>query len=178
MDKIKLNSFKPIVDKQCKILILGTMPGKESLRKHEYYGHPMNKFWNILFDLLGEKPSDNYTDKINLLLKNHIALWDVLECCERESSSDSDIRNPIINNFDSFFKAYPGINHVFFNGKYAESQFRKYMKGRDSLARLHCKILPSTSPANNTITFQRKLDMWKAILEPLTTCRTCHPNVQ
>ncbi|WPV65956.1 DNA-deoxyinosine glycosylase [Chitinophaga sp. LS1] len=82
-------AFSPIVDENSKILILGTMPGERSLQQQQYYGHKGNQFWKLIFTLVDKPLSDNYEDKKRLLLNKGIALWDVLEYCERTSSADS-----------------------------------------------------------------------------------------
>lgn len=161
-----LNSFEPIVDDQCKILILGTMPSVKSLEKKEYYGNKQNKFWEIVYLLLGEKVDTDYEKKKGFLLKHHIAIWDVLRNCHREGSSDSKIKNPIPNDFKAFFHCYPNIKGVFFNGQKAEELFMKLVWDHLGLDYLFLCRLPSTSPAN-TIKFQEKLKAWQEILNPL-----------
>ncbi len=74
-------SFEPIVGERAKILILGTMPSEESLRKRQYYGHPQNKFWRIMFDIFEEEFSTDYEQRYELLKRHQIALWDVLQSC-------------------------------------------------------------------------------------------------
>lgn len=134
------------------------MPGKESLRREEYYAHPRNAFWPIIFELLGKEYSDNYQTKRQLLLENGIAIWDVLKACERDSSLDSDILVEEPNDFDLFFSKYPNIQAIFFNGQPAARFFKKYMasNGKPTF------LLPSTSPAH-AIKMEQKLDKWKII---------------
>jgi len=156
-----IKSFEPIVDKDSKILILGTMPGIQSLRRHEYYGNERNAFWKIIFSLLQQKASSNYEQKKELLLQHNIALWDVLKACNREGSLDSDIKDAIPNDFTGFFKQYPNIEAVYFNGEPAEKFYRRLigMKKNDILYHR----LPSTSPSN-AVKFEEKLHYWKPIL--------------
>lgn len=78
-----IKGFEPIIDDNCEVLILGTMPGSESLRKQEYYAYERNQFWKIVFSLFGEEYTESYEDKKIFLLKNHIAVWDVLQSCDR-----------------------------------------------------------------------------------------------
>lgn len=80
----RISSFPPIISEHSQVLILGCIPGLKSLEMQEYYAHPQNKFWKILFDLFHETFSINYDDRINLLKKHHIALWDVIDSCERK----------------------------------------------------------------------------------------------
>ncbi|MBU3206980.1 DNA-deoxyinosine glycosylase [Clostridium algidicarnis] len=95
-----IEGFDPIIDKNCEILILGTMPGKVSFKKQEYYALKRNQFWKVIFSIFGEDmDDDNYESKKALLLNNKIAIWDVLKSCDRENSSDSNIKNPVVNDF-------------------------------------------------------------------------------
>lgn len=158
-----IQSFKPVVGSKPRILILGTMPGAESLRKREYYAYKHNQFWKIIYAVFGSKPSDNYADKVRFLKRHNIALWDVLSKCRREnSSSDSAIREEIPNKIPELLKAHPSIKRVFFNGRPAETFFKKHFKGPFA-QKLY--LLPSTSPANATYTFKEKLKRWNRIDE-------------
>jgi hypoxanthine-DNA glycosylase len=85
-------SFAPIADKDSKVLLLGTMPGQRSLKLQQYYGHKRNHFWKIIFHLFDKPFTDDYERKIELLLSNKIALWDVLQTCEGKGSLDSNIK--------------------------------------------------------------------------------------
>jgi double-stranded uracil-DNA glycosylase len=151
-------SFPPIVDNKSRVLILGTMPGKESLLRNEYYAHPRNAFWQIMFSLFGQTYSDNYQIKKKLLLDHGIALWDVLKVCERHSSLDSDITVEEPNDFDTFFIQYPKIEAIFFNGQPAARFFKKYVSVNGQLS----FILPSTSPAH-AVNMDHKLSKWMAV---------------
>lgn len=135
------------------------MPGVESLRLQQYYGHGQNAFWKILLALYDLPVSANYEDRKDLLLKNKIALWDVLKACEREGSLDSDICEEEANDIKGFLKAHPSITHIFFNGQKAQSFFKKYVKGVE----LSHTVLPSTSPAH-TLSFQKKLEAWSIVM--------------
>jgi len=160
-------SFEPIIDENCKILILGTMPGVMSLKKQQYYGHERNDFWRIIYALFGLQPDSIYEDRKAFLLEKRIALWDVLKACEREGSSDSDIKNPVPNDFASLYNSYPGIKSVCFNGGPAERLYNRFVEktGKAESERSFYS-LPSTSPAY-TIGFERKLERWKLILSLL-----------
>jgi len=151
-------SFPPIADFRSKVLVLGTIPGKESLRMTEYYGHPRNAFWKIIFKLYNIPFSSDYQFKIETLLQNGIALWDVLQTCERQSSLDTDIKMEWPNDIRSFLSAHPGISKIFFNGKGAARYFSKYF-GDISLPN---QVLPSTSPAH-AVKWEQKMAIWQAI---------------
>ena len=156
------HSFPPVADKNCRLLILGSIPGEESLRLQQYYGHPRNAFWRILSEELPEKL---YSEKCAFLLSHNIALWDVLKSAERKGSLDSAIRDEVPNDFTSFLKNHPGIQKICFNGKKAQSSFEKHFPGLYSS--YDCTSLPSTSPAY-TLSFEKKREIWhKAIGEHL-----------
>lgn len=165
-----IQSFLPIADSTANILILGSMPGKESLRAGQYYAHRRNAFWPIMGDLVGAAPALPYETRTQILKSAGIALWDVLASCTRHSSMDADIDADSIspNDFASFFQKHPGITHVFFNGSMAEKCFRMHVQSLPgSLPEkhsIHYQRLPSTSPANASIPYERKLSAWKVIL--------------
>ena len=128
-----VEGFEPIIDENCEILILGTMPGAESLIKQEYYAFERNQFWRIIFSIFGKEIADNYESKKVVLLNNNIAIWDVLASCDRENSSDSNIRNAVVNDFRGLFSKYSNLKNIYFNGKKAESLYRKLVGNKDNL---------------------------------------------
>jgi len=154
-------SFEPISNKEATILILGTMPGEQSILLNQYYGHSRNNFWKFIYTIFETPFSDDYENKKALLLENSIALWDVLQVCERKGSLDSAIKNEVANDFEHFLKNHSKINHIFFNGKKAASFFKKYVILEKQY---QTTTLPSTSPANASKTFEEKLLEWKKIL--------------
>ncbi|MHB8062809.1 MAG: DNA-deoxyinosine glycosylase [Ruminiclostridium sp.] len=158
-----ISSFEPIIDKDCKILILGTMPGVKSLERQEYYGNERNSFWKIIYSLFQCEIADDYSQKKAFLLQHNIALWDVLKACYREGSSDSNIKNPIPNDFVGLFSLYPNIKAIYFNGEPAEKLFKRFVSNISDNINLPLYRLPSTSPAN-AIKFERKLEQWEKIL--------------
>lgn len=159
MDQI--NSFPPIVNKECTTLILGSIPGVESLRKQEYYGHPRNAFWRIMFDLLGENETGNYSKKSEMMLEHKIGLWDVIRGCNRSGSLDSNIRNDEPNDFQTLFKECPNIQRVFFNGAKAYETYKKKVGFEEDKEYIR---LPSTSPAH-AVAFEEKLKNWEIVIE-------------
>lgn len=156
--------FKPIVNDFSRVIILGSIPGRESLRKNMYYGFNRNQFWRIIFDIFNERIDEDYNKKIKFLLDRQIALWDVLESCNREGSLDSNIKDEKVNNFEVFFNKYRNIEHIFFNGTKTMNIFNKYYK--NDFSNINRILLPSTSPAN-TISYSKKLSKWKLIREKL-----------
>ena len=161
----RIQSFPPIENPAAKILILGSMPGKESLRTGQYYAHRRNAFWPIMGDLVGAAITLPYEARIQVLKSTGIALWDVLASCTRHSSMDADIEADSIcaNDFASFFLKHPHITQVFFNGGMAEKCFHKHV--RFEPRRLDYLRLPSTSPANASMRYEQKLSAWRVILQ-------------
>ena len=116
--EIKKVSFPPLIDEEAEILILGTMPGNDSLRLGQYYASSNNSFWKIINALFNEnKGFADYKEKVDCLKKNHIALWDVLSSCNREGSADSNIQKEKLNDIDGLLRGYSNIQKIVFNGK-------------------------------------------------------------
>lgn len=157
---MKSFSFPPITAPDARILILGTMPGTKSLELNQYYGHRQNNFWKFLFDIFKENFSTDYETRKALLQKNKIALWDVLQFCDRVGSLDSAIKNEIANDFETFLEQHPNITSIFFNGQKAAAFFKKYVHLKKEY---QLYTLPSTSPANAGKTYQSKLEEWQII---------------
>ncbi|WP_281299340.1 DNA-deoxyinosine glycosylase [Flavobacterium limnophilum] len=157
---MKIYSFPPISHSNAQILILGTMPSEQSLAVNQYYGHPRNAFWKIIFTVFDTPFSNDYEIKKSLLLENNIALWDVLEVCLREGSLDSAIEQEVPNDFNTFLKAHPNIRHIYFNGQKAAAYFKRYIKLEHDC---HLTTLPSTSPAHAGKSFDAKLKEWSII---------------
>ena len=157
---MKKYSFSPISHPTATVLILGTMPSEQSLAINQYYGHPRNAFWKIIFSVLETPFATDYEQRKSVLLDNRIALWDVLEACVREGSLDSAIEEEVPNDFVSFLKAHPNIRYIFFNGQKAAKYFKQYVAVGDQYTLL---ILPSTSPANAGMSFEKKLLEWESI---------------
>jgi hypoxanthine-DNA glycosylase len=171
IDMPQIQSFPPIENPTVRTLILGSMPGKESLRAGQYYAHPRNAFWTIMGELVGAAPTLPYDVRTQILKSAGIALWDVLASCTRHSSMDADIERDSIcpNDFASFFLNHPDIKHVYFNGTMAEQCFRKHvqplLESQLQQRPLNYHRLPSTSPANASVRYEQKLSAWKVILQ-------------
>ena len=136
------------------------MPGKISIKKNQYYANRRNQFWKIIEKLFNVKLSEDYSTRLAFLLDQRIGLWDVIKSCEREGSLDSDIRKPLMNDFDRFFKEYPGIKTVFFNGGKAYNIFVRNINKELSYQNLI--KLPSTSPAH-AVSLDEKLKQWESV---------------
>lgn len=163
--------FAPVSDGDAHILILGSFPGELSLEKQQYYGHPRNGFWSIMAQILGFDTTLDYPARIDKLRENRIALWDVLQSCNRNGSLDSAIEKGsiVVNDFESLFNRCPELSAICFNGRRAEAEFKKHvlplMHARLGKCELIC--LPSTSPALASLTFQQKLSAWLTIRDKL-----------
>lgn len=167
-----MKGFPPIADAKATILILGTMPSEESLKKKEYYGNPRNAFWKIMATLFAFENITSYEGRTIELKNNHIALWDVMRDCERQGSLDSAIVDSSIvaNDFVSFYRHHPNIRHVFFNGAKAEKEYRKRVLPMLSAEtkEIAYSRLPSTSPAMASLSFDKKLLVWSAVKQNIT----------
>lgn len=161
MAQTRIYSFPPIIETGCTILILGSMPSITSLEKYQYYGHKQNDFWPMMFSLLNETKTDDYTIKQQLLTSHQIALWDVLASCEREGSLDSNITEEVPNDIVGLLAQYPIIDYILLNGGKAYQSFKKYFP--ELLTQKQCFRLPSTSPAY-TMKREEKREQWRKIL--------------
>lgn len=164
-----VNSFPPIVSKRARVLILGSMPGIRSLELNQYYGHPRNLFWTFMDEICGASPDFEYQQRTDKLQQLGIAIWDVLQHCERKGSLDADIvsNSEIPNDIPGLLFKYPDIQVIAFNGKKAEQTFRKYISPDLSNREIILLPLPSTSPANASLPKTEKLKRWMAIKKHL-----------
>ncbi len=160
---MKARSFAPIADARARILILGSMPGVESLRRQQYYAHPQNAFWRLIAEILGFERTLSYRERVAELIRRRIALWDVLESCRRPGSLDADIRAETANDFAAFFAAHPAIHTVFFNGGKAQASYRRLVLPHLKRRNLRYHRLPSTSPAHAALNFAAKKRAWRKI---------------
>ena len=157
-------SFPPILDDRARVLVLGTLPGEESLRRGEYYAHPRNLFWPILFALFEATPIADYRARVDFVQAQRIALWDVVAAGERAASADAAIRREVPNAIPALLDAHPRIGAVAFNGGGARRLHDRHFARRANLVYL---ALPSTSPAYARLGFAQKLARWQALRETL-----------
>ena len=160
---MRVHSFDSISDAASRVLILGSMPGKASLRAGQYYAHPQNAFWKILGALFDFEPDFPYESRIASLREHGIALWDVMQSCVRKTSLDSDIEECSIvsNPFAGFLRDHPEIHTICFNGAKAESSWRKHVLPQlPPAGDIAYHRLPSTSPANASIGYDDKVKAW------------------
>lgn len=156
------NILPPIVDANTRVLIVGSMPSKQSLEKQQYYGNPRNHFWPIIGALLQMEIPENYDKRIAILCAHNIGLWDSIASCERKGSLDATIKNEVPNDFQGFFQKYPQIQLVLFNGGKSFDVFKKLV-GLDVLASRAYEKMPSTSPipGKNIKSFDEKVQAWQ-----------------
>ena len=155
------HTFGPVYSPQSRILILGSFPSVKSREQGFYYGHPQNRFWKLIAALLGESEPHSIEEKKALLLRRHIALWDVIESCSIEGSSDQSIRDVVCNPLQQVTDCSE-IRQVFANGKKAFDLYEKYGKEKTGLP---CQKLPSTSPANAAYSMEKLREAWSVIVE-------------
>jgi hypoxanthine-DNA glycosylase len=160
---MQITSFPWLINANCNQLILGSIPGLESLRIQQYYAHPQNQFWRLLYDLHGQPMNRDYEERKAFLLSKRTALWDVVSHCEREGSLDTNILYPVMNDFVLLFKEYPNIRSLFFNGGKAFDLFKRHVAPSLKLIEYSFHKLPSSSPAH-TLSYENKLNEWKVIL--------------
>ena len=150
-----VHNIEPVFDENSRILILGSFPSVKSRETEFFYGHPQNRFWRVISSICGCKTPETVAEKKAMLLNNGIALWDVIESCDIEGSSDSSIRNVRVNDFSRIMTAAP-VRRIFANGGTAYNLYKKYVGG--DITRL-----PSTSPANAAWSAGRLIDAWRVI---------------
>jgi len=161
--------FPPVVGKQPKRLILGSMPGQRSLDDQQYYAHPRNAFWFIMGELFDIPDNTSYEDRLISVMDKGIALWDVLRSCERKGSLDVSIQNNSIkvNDFTQLLQDCPEIELIAFNGAKAEQEFVKRVTPELSTTHQQIKTvrLPSSSPAMASLKKEEKLAIWQTALD-------------
>ena len=158
--------LKPISDGNSRILILGALPGDESLKFKKYYAHSRNQFWRIMSLVYGQDIDSNYDSRLCFLSSKRIALWDALKSANRRRSLDLNIRDEIPNDFSVLFEKSPQIEAIGFNGRKAEYLFMKYCMPLIDSRVMEMKVLPSTSPTPGKYvkSFDEKVVDWKDFL--------------
>ena len=154
-----VHGFAPVFDAHSRVLILGSLPSVLSRENAFYYGNPHNRFWRVTAAVFGCAVPQSIDEKTKMLLRNGIALWDVIAECDIAGSSDATIRNVVPNDLSRILDAC-GIQTIFANGRTAEAIFNRYQKplcGREIVP------LPSTSPANAAWSAERLTQAWQVI---------------
>jgi len=164
---MRVHSFDPISNPASRVLILGSMPGKASLAANQYYAHLRNVFWPVMQTVMSVRSDLPYAMRCKALTQNNVALWDVLKMCTRTGSLDSDIVESSIvpNDFESFLRAHSQIRSIFFNGAKAQSIYVRHVIPNlsSAFAGIALTRLPSTSPANASISLADKVAQWKVV---------------
>jgi len=162
--------FAPIEGADARVLVLGTLPSVESLRRSEYYANPRNAFWTVMGHLFDAGPNLPYAQRRDRLVACGVAVWDVLSAAEREGSLDSsiDARSAIPNDIGAFIAGHPELSHVFFNGASAEALFLRLVQPTlRGVRAVECSRLPSTSPANAAMSVEQKIAAWTQVADAL-----------
>lgn len=160
----RLQGLPPHVTAQTRMLILGSFPGAASLARQQYYAHPQNAFWRILQAIWPASPIEmsarSYRARIDWMLDKGLGLWDVYASCEREGSLDSAIRTPQINDLSDLTRGCPQLRLIAHNG----GESFRHARHTRALG-LPVYRLPSTSPANASWSFERKLAVWREVVD-------------
>jgi len=153
-----------------RILILGSLPGQESLAQVQYYAHPRNAFWRIIGELGGAAADQPYAQRVRAITELGIAVWDVLQAARRPGSLDSRIErtSEVANDIAGLLARQPGIALIAFNGATAATLFRRHLGAqlRSLTAAIDCIALPSTSPAHAALRYEDKRERWRSALAP------------
>ena len=152
--------FAPSVDKDCRVLVLGSMPSVRSLAAQQYYAHPQNRFWRLLALIFGEEPPKTTEQKKHLVLSHNLALWDSIHSCTITGSSDSSIKDVVPNDL-SVILDNSRVDRIFANGAASYKMYQKYIFPTTGIEAVK---LPSTSPANAAYSLDRLYQEWKIIL--------------
>lgn len=155
-----VHPIPPVVDKDCRILILGSFPSVKSREEGFFYGHPQNRFWRMLAAVFGEEVPMDIPSKKRFLLMHHIALWDVIAACQIEGSSDSSIKNAVPVDIERVLSV-ASITRVICNGSLAGKLYKRFLL---PVTHKEACVLPSTSPANAAWSLDQLADLWKNYL--------------
>lgn len=160
----RLSSFAPVVDRDTRVLILGTMPSAISLAEGQYYANPRNQFWRLMSAVVGaELAAARYEERLAALVAAGVGLWDVLASAQRHGSLDSAIRNAEPNDIAGLASTLPGLSLIAFNGSVAAGHGRRVLVAESARGMI---TLPSSSPAR-AMAFERKLAEWMPLQEHL-----------
>lgn len=174
------DSFEPLATPEARVLVLGTVPSRESLRLGQYYANPRNVFWRIMMELFGDgaeggadaRSGDggelDHAARARLVARSGVALWDVLASARREGSSlDAKIERhtEVANDIAGFLEAHSAVTHVFLNGAKAAEVFERRVAQTLPVGRVRVRRLPSTSPANAATSYADKLAAWRAVAD-------------
>lgn len=156
-----VHQIAPIYTKDSTVLILGTFPSVKSRETHFYYGHPSNRFWKILTTIYQSEGVNTIEEKKNFLFKNNIAIWDVIQQCTITGSSDSSIKDVVVNDISTIINNSK-ITRIYTNGNMAHKLYQKYIYPKIKIEDI---ALPSSSPANAKESLETLCFQWKQIVE-------------
>ena len=154
------HTFPPVYNEEAKVLILGTFPSVKSREINFYYGHPQNRFWKMMAAVTESDIPETIEEKKELLLANHIAVWDVIKSCDIIGSSDSSIKNVVTNDIAGLLKK-TNITTIVANGATAERLYNVYALPQTGIEIIK---MPSTSPANAAWTVERLCREWGKVI--------------
>lgn len=155
------HTFDPVFDAESKILILGSFPSVKSRENNFFYGHPQNRFWKVMANVLDWKVPTTIEEKREMLLKNYVAVWDVIASCSIVGSSDTSIKDVVVNDFSRILENSK-VERVYVNGGKAYELYHKYA---EKVTGIQAVKLPSTSPANAAWSLEKLTKTWEEIIE-------------
>ena len=165
-------SIKPFIDNNSSILILGSFPSVKSREVGFYYGHPQNRFYKVLSNIFFEPLPTSIESKKELLVKHHIALYDVIYSCDISNSDDSSIRNVTPINIKELLLKFPNINRIIVNGNKAKELFNKYLLKDIDTHKIDIEFAPSTSSANAKMNVEQLVSIYKSATSLSKKCAT------
>ena len=155
------HTFAPVFDAESKILILGSFPSVKSRENNFFYGHPQNRFWKVMANVLDWKVPTTIEEKREMLLNNYVAVWDVIASCSIVGSSDTSIKDVVVNDFSRILENSK-VERIYVNGGKAYELYHKYA---EKVTGIQAVKLPSTSPANAAWSLEKLTKTWKEIIE-------------
>ena len=155
------HTFDRVFDEESKILILGSFPSVKSRENNFFYGHPQNRFWKVMANVLNWKMPTTIEEKRKMLLENHVAVWDVIASCSIVGSSDTSIKDVVVNDFSRILENSK-VERIYVNGGKAYELYHKYA---EKVTGIQAVKLPSTSPANAAWSLEKLTKTWKEIIE-------------
>ena len=155
------HTFDPVYDAESRILILGSFPSVKSRENNFFYGHPQNRFWKVMANILEWEVPTTIEEKKNMLLSNHVAVWDVIASCSIQGSSDTSIKDVAVNDFSKILDN-SRVERIYVNGGKAYELYHKYA---EKVTGIKAIKLPSTSPANAAWSLEKLTKMWKETIE-------------
>jgi len=155
------HTFEPVFDTESRMLILGSFPSVKSRENNFFYGHPQNRFWKVMANVLAWKVPETIEEKREMLLANHVAVWDVIASCSIQGSSDTSIKDVVVNDFSRILN-HSKVERIYVNGGKAYELYVKYAEKTTGIKAIK---LPSTSPANAAWSLERLTEAWRELIQ-------------